>query len=306
VTEEQERDILTRCRSGLDRRKIDLGMYTTPALADDVADLATAMALKRINIYGVSYGTRWALEVMRRHPDLVRAAVLDGVYPPQVNGEQNEPEIVRRAFEQLYAECTADVKCRERHVDLRGAIEGSIEAAQAKPIELSLQLEDGPQSVRLDGQKFLMVLLHMMREGEAALIPETVAAVQRNDLRLLKMFAEDLESNDGGLLEQNAQQFDGLYNSIECRETWAAVDRAARALQVAPRSLVVRYQTCHRALRCAMNHSRAPSSPSPASAGKAELTPSFDSCTRSVQVSPPSCDDRAKTAWGPKCSLAPL
>ena len=77
-----------------------------------------------------------------------------------------------------------------------------------------------------------MVLLHMMREGEVALIPETVAAVQRNDLRLLKMFAEDLESNDGGLLEQNAQQFDGLYNSIECRETWAAVDRTARRKQI--------------------------------------------------------------------------
>ena len=42
------------------------------------------------------------------------------------------------------------------------------------------------------------------------------------------MFAEDLESNEGGLLEQNAQQFDGLFNSIECRETWAVVDQAAR------------------------------------------------------------------------------
>ena len=186
------------------------------------------MSLATINIYGVSYGTRWALEVMRRHPDLVRAAVLDGVYPPQVNGEQNEPEIVRRAFEQLYAECAADALCRERHPGLRSAVEGAIEAAERKPVELTLQLEDGPQSVRLDGPKLLMVLLHMMREGEAALIPETVAAVQRGDLRLLKMFAEDLESNDGGLLEQNAQQFDGLYNSIECRETWAAVDRAAR------------------------------------------------------------------------------
>ena len=115
VTEEQEREILTRCRSGLERRKVDLGMYTTPALADDVADLAAAMSLARINIYGVSYGTRWALEVMRRHPNLVRAAVLDGVYPPQVNGEQNEPEIVRRAFEQLYTDCAADTLCRDRH-----------------------------------------------------------------------------------------------------------------------------------------------------------------------------------------------
>jgi pimeloyl-ACP methyl ester carboxylesterase len=232
VTEEQERDILIRCRAGLERRKIDLGMYTTPALADDVADLATAMSLQRINLYGVSYGTRWGLEVMRRHPGLVRAAVLDAVYPPQVNGEQNEAEIVRRAFEQLYADCTNDTLCRERYPGLRANVEGSIEAAQGKPLELILNLEDGRQSVRLDGPKLLMVLLHMMREGEVALIPETVAGLQRNDHRLLKMFAEDLESSDGGLLEQNAQQFDGLYNSIECRETWAAVDRAARRKQI--------------------------------------------------------------------------
>ncbi|CAN5922985.1 alpha/beta fold hydrolase [soil metagenome] len=232
VTEDQEREILMRCRTSLDRRKIDLGMYATPALADDVADLAAALQLPKINLYGVSYGTRWGLEVMRRHPNLVRAAVLDGVYPPQVNGEQNESEIVRRAFEQLYAECVADTLCRERHPNLRGTVEGVIESAQAKPLELTLQLEDGPQGVKLDGPKLLMVLLHMMREGEAALIPETVAAIQRGDTRLLKMFAEDLESSDGGLLEQNAQQFDGLYNSIECRETWAAVDRPARRKQI--------------------------------------------------------------------------
>ena len=41
-----------------------------------------------------------------------------------------------------------------------------------------------------------------------------MAAAQRNDLSLLKMFAEDLESNDGDLLEENAQQFDGLYKRL--------------------------------------------------------------------------------------------
>jgi len=228
VTEQQEKEILARCRANIDRRKIDLSMYNTPVLADDVADLATAMGLSRINIYGVSYGTRWGLEVMRRHPNLVRAAVLDGVYPPQINGEQNEPAIVRRAFERLYADCTADALCRERHPDLRATVEGVIEAADRKPIDLTLALEDGPQSIQLDGTKLLMVLLNMMREGEAASIPETAAAVKHGDLRLVRLFAEDLESNDGGLLEQNAQQFDGLYNSIECRETWPMVDRTAR------------------------------------------------------------------------------
>ena len=228
VTQEQERDILVRCRADFDKQRIDVAMYSTPNLADDVADLAKAMGRERINIYGVSYGTRWALEVMRRHPNLVRAAVLDGVYPPEVNGEQNEPEIVRKAFEQLYADCRTNSFCRERHPGLRSAVEGALEAAERKPVALTLQLDDGPQVARLDGSKYLLVLLDMMREGEAALIPEAVAAQQRGDLRLIRMFAEDLETSDGGLLEDNAQQFDGLYNSVECRETWPFVDRAAR------------------------------------------------------------------------------
>jgi len=228
VTEQQEKDILVRCRSGLDRRKIDLAMYTTPALADDVADLAAALGQSKINLYGVSYGTRWALEVMRRHPDLVRAAVLDGVYPPQVNGEQNEPEIVRRAFEQLYKDCDADAVCRERQPNLRAEVEALITGAERTPLELSITLEDGPHAVRLDGTQVLMVMLNMMREGEVASIPEMVTAVRKGDMRLLKLYAEDLETNDGGLMEQNAQQFDGLYNSIECRETWPMVDRNAR------------------------------------------------------------------------------
>ena len=100
--------------------------WTLATWADDVADLVTAFSLTKVNLYGVSYGTRWALEVMRRHPGIVRAAVLDGVYPPQVNGEQNEAEIVRRAFERLYADCAADPVCRERHPKVRATIESAI------------------------------------------------------------------------------------------------------------------------------------------------------------------------------------
>jgi pimeloyl-ACP methyl ester carboxylesterase len=228
VTEAQEREVLQRCRAGFERRKIDLAMYTTPALADDVADLASVFSLSKINLYGVSYGTRWALEVVRRHPDLVRSVVLDGLYPPQVNGEQHEADIVRRTFEQLYSDCAADTLCRQRHPDLRRQLEALVEAAERKTMELVITVDHAPQLVRLDGARVLMVLLHMMREGEAAMVPEAVAEANRGELRLLKLFAEDLEQNEGGLLEQNAQQYDGLFNSIECRETWALVDQAAR------------------------------------------------------------------------------
>jgi len=228
ITEPQERDILIRCRAEFDRKRLDLAMYTTPALADDVADLARVFQLPKINLYGISYGTRWALEVMRRHPGIVRSAVLDGVYPPQVNGEQNEPEIVRAVFEQLFADCASDAFCKKRHPEFSTSLKAIIDEAMSKPLTLTLQLDDGTQTVKMDGTKILMVLLHMMREGEAALVPEAVAAIRRGELKLFKQFAEDFENSDGGLLEENAQQFGGLFNTIECRESWSAVDLAAR------------------------------------------------------------------------------
>ena len=228
VTEPQERELLLKCRAEFDKRKIDLAMFATPALADDVADLVKAMQLGKVNIYGISYGTRWALETMRRHPEIIRSVVLDGVYPPQINGEQNEPEIVRGVFEQLYADCASDKVCRERNPNLSTVTRAAITDADRKPVQLTLDLDDGPQTVTLDSTQLLLVLLHMMRDGDAAMIPETVTALSRGDRRLITQFAETLEDDEGALTEGNAQQFGGLFNTIECRESWAAVDQGAR------------------------------------------------------------------------------
>src|SRR5579859_1021385 len=54
VTEPQERDILLRCRADFDKRKIDVAMFSTPALADDVADLVSVLQIPKVNLYGIS------------------------------------------------------------------------------------------------------------------------------------------------------------------------------------------------------------------------------------------------------------
>ena len=233
ITESQEREILLKCRAALDRRKIDLAMYATPMLADDVADLARAMKLAKVNLYGISYGTRWALQTMRQHPEIIRSVTLDGVYPPEVNGEQNEPEIVRAVFEQLYADCNADDLCRSRNPDLDTVTPSLIAGADAKPIKVVLDLDDGRRAVKLDSTKLLLVLLHMMREGDAAMVPETITALSKGDRRLITQFAGTLEEDEGVLTEGNAQQFGGLFNTVECRESWSAVDQLARDRAIA-------------------------------------------------------------------------
>ena len=54
-----------QCGDRLRAANIDLGAYSTIALANDVADLRKALSISQWNVFSVSYGTRVALEVMR-------------------------------------------------------------------------------------------------------------------------------------------------------------------------------------------------------------------------------------------------
>src|SRR5581483_5804932 len=67
------------CRAAQGRR--DLAAYRTAAAVDDVAELLRDLGYGPANVWGVSYGTRSALELLRRHPAQVRTLALLGVVP---------------------------------------------------------------------------------------------------------------------------------------------------------------------------------------------------------------------------------
>lgn len=63
----------------------DPGRITTLDIAADVADLRRAFGYGAWNLWGISFGSRVALTVMRDHPQGVRTAILEGVWPPEAN-----------------------------------------------------------------------------------------------------------------------------------------------------------------------------------------------------------------------------
>lgn len=69
------------CRDQLQANGIELDDYNSETIADDMAQLVRELGHPQVNLYGGSYGTRSAQVIMRRHPELVRSAVLDGVAP---------------------------------------------------------------------------------------------------------------------------------------------------------------------------------------------------------------------------------
>src|SRR5450432_3354649 len=56
-------------------------LYSTAYAADDLAAILQALDIRRIDLYGDSYGTYFEQVFAVRHPNILRSIVLDGAYP---------------------------------------------------------------------------------------------------------------------------------------------------------------------------------------------------------------------------------
>ena len=94
------------------------GAYRTSAAADDIDDVRRALGLRRIDLYGDSYGTYLAQSYAFRHGDSLRALVLDSAYP--VRGESPwYPSLWRDGIRSLATACRRSPGC---HGDARARL----------------------------------------------------------------------------------------------------------------------------------------------------------------------------------------
>jgi pimeloyl-ACP methyl ester carboxylesterase len=111
----------------------DLSAYNSATSAADVNDLRLALGYDQINLWGGSYGTRLALEVMRRYPEGLRSVVLDSVYPPDVDLYLESATNFERALERLFEACADNPVCNEAYPDLRAVFFDTVVRLNADP-----------------------------------------------------------------------------------------------------------------------------------------------------------------------------
>ncbi len=97
----------------LPRLDADPRFYTTTIAMQDYDRVRRAMGYERINLIGVSYGTRAAQVYLRQFPDTVRSVILDSVVPMQLALGQEHAEMLDRAVAAVFEDCQADHACRE-------------------------------------------------------------------------------------------------------------------------------------------------------------------------------------------------
>ncbi|ABG32222.1 alpha/beta hydrolase [Roseobacter denitrificans] len=124
-------DFIVRCLDDIKANGRDITQYNTLQNARDVAALMTGLGYERYNIYGISYGSRLTLEVLRSAPAGVRAAIIDGVAPLQVPLYDTLGVPASEATDLLIAACAADEKCHGAYPDLTKALRDVLARAAA-------------------------------------------------------------------------------------------------------------------------------------------------------------------------------
>jgi pimeloyl-ACP methyl ester carboxylesterase len=137
---EEDEDPLVQSQACYDRlveAGVNLASYNSAENADDIADLIVALDYEQANLYGISYGTRLALTVMRDRPERVRAVVLDSTYPPNVQGYEEQAPNAQRAFDTLFEYCQEDSECNSAYPNLDVMFYDTVEELNENPALVS-------------------------------------------------------------------------------------------------------------------------------------------------------------------------
>ncbi|MGP1394293.1 MAG: alpha/beta hydrolase [Inquilinaceae bacterium] len=203
---------LLGCRERYLDQGIDLAAYTTQESAPDVDAVATALGVEQYNLIGASYGTRLALEVMRRFPERVRSVVLDGVYPPHIRSDIDDLPATKRIFLKLLDDCENDKECAAAHPDFKNRVLDWVDGLSLSPRRY------GPiswsHSRVMDAEGLMAMLLIAFRDvEEVAFAPDILAhAINGN----YKPFSEYFS----GISYANAVEASGQHFSVQCADNW--------------------------------------------------------------------------------------
>lgn len=217
-------EIQSQARECLDRLDADPRQYTTTIAMADLDRVRAALGYERINLYGVSYGTRAALEYARRYPEQVRSMVLDGVLAPEVALGATAARDAGRAMDLILSRCAEDEACGAAFPNVRADFAAL--QAELKRAPMAVAFTDPttgtPMSTTLDWPKAATAFRFLSYSPEtAALIPLLVDTTYRlrNPVPLAAQFNRITESLSDEIS-------DGMHHSVVCAEDEPFFDAA--------------------------------------------------------------------------------
>ena len=136
-TQDQRRSLFMACRDAVTAQGISLDDFGTDVTEEDFEQVRQALGIARWNVVGNSYGTTVAMTYMARHPEAIRSAVLDSVYPPDLVLPPWSARVAaaRTAF---FGMCEQDPACAAAFPDLAGQYRRTLERLSQTPLTVAV------------------------------------------------------------------------------------------------------------------------------------------------------------------------
>ena len=205
----------TRCAQEIASQGVDAAQYTTAAFVADLEAVRVALGVPRWNLWGGSYGTRVALDYLRRHPDRVRTVVLDGVAPPDLKVSLDVWMTRERALAALFDRCRAAPACARALPDPGAALDRAIErhAGVDRTITFANPATGAIERVPASRDGVVALLQPLLYSPEtASLIPSLIARAGAGDLAPLVAATGAFASNIAETMNTP------LHYSVTCAE----------------------------------------------------------------------------------------
>jgi pimeloyl-ACP methyl ester carboxylesterase len=203
------------CVKELAAQGVDAAQYTTAAWIADLDAARAALGYARINLWGGSYGTRAALEYLRRHPDHVRSVVLDGVAPPSMKVSLDVWPSRDIALSAVLDACAQAPACRAAQPDLPATLAAVRDrlGREGRDFALTDPRTGEPQTQRISFDHVIGALQPLTYSPElSALLPEIIGRAAAGDFGPLYAGAMLVT---GDLAEQ---MNNALHYSVTCAE----------------------------------------------------------------------------------------
>ncbi len=209
-------DAIAQCRARLVSEGVDVTAFDSVANADDVADIRTALGIQSWSILAISYGTVLAQQVMRAHPDGVRAVILDSVVPLDATNADQYIASGERAFDAVFSVCERSPTCNARFPNLRQQWAGILQDYDAHPLAFTLVDSQGiTRHVSIDGSDILQILFGALYQPPfIPQIPSLLQLVAARSTAFLSFAVPQIAGGTGAL---------GMQYSVDCRDRFHEV-----------------------------------------------------------------------------------
>ena len=177
--EEEELLALSKfCKEDFKAKSMDFRVFNTLDNAEDLELLREHLDIPKWIILAGSYGTRLGLQYLKKYQGNTHAAILMGLYGPNVKLYNDFVDVYIDKLELIFNECENDPYCNRKYPDLKSQFYKNIDNLKEVPFKLSYNEID----IYINTQNYLLYVHQLLYSKiTLQLIPKFIYSFPRYD-----------------------------------------------------------------------------------------------------------------------------